>query len=81
MARLQILHQVTRSKEYSKRAKQHEKRGYSLLCTSLGDSAGDDICDDVPWLYPCKEQLTDLAEAADRVQVRLSQGAHADDAQ
>lgn len=58
----------------------YEGRGHSLLCAGLGDTTSDYVRNDIARLNPREEQLADLTEAADRVQIRLSKSAHAEDA-
>ena len=47
-----------------------------LLCAGLGYATCDDVGDDVARLNPRKEQLADLAQPADRVEVRLAQSSY-----
>ena len=47
-----------------------------LLSASLCDTACDYVCYYVPRLDPREEQLTDLAQTADRVQVSLTKCPH-----
>ena len=46
------------------------------MCAGLRDATGNDVRDNVARLDPGKEQLADLAESADRVEVRLAERTH-----
>lgn len=71
MSSLQILHEVP-GPALTLAPRWIERLEYILLGASFGDTAGYDIGYNVSWLDPGEKQLTDLAKAADGVQVCLS---------
>lgn len=62
MPRLQILHEIPGSKTIQQglRAKHNDNL---LLCASFCYPSRDDICNDIAWLDPRKEELRHLTQA------------------